>query len=131
MPGLVKPRFVFKGKKLGSYFWVKDHVPFEHQSDLVYAFRPEYNSKQSIDYIGETNVRFGTRTYEHCFTDKHSSIFKHKIAKTLEVSQTDFEILDRGYNKRLDRKLAEALHIKDLKPELNNQKDSYKLLLFN
>ena len=49
----------------------------------------------------------------------------------LEVSQSDFEILDRGYTKRLDRKLAEALHIKNLSPSLNNQKDSYKLLLFN
>ena len=78
LPVHVKPRFIFKGKKLGSYFRVKDHVPFEHQSDLVYAFRPESNSKHSIDYIGETNVRFGPRTYEHCFADKQSSIFKHK-----------------------------------------------------
>ena len=131
LPMHVKPRFTYKGKKLGSYFRVKDQVPLAHQSDLVYAFRPEYNSNQTTEYIGETNVRFETRTYEHCVSDKKSSVYKHKTDKNLEVSQNDFVILDKGYKKVVDRKLAEALYIRDLKPKLNEQKHSYKLLLFN
>ena len=131
LPSHVKPRFIYKGRKLGSCFRVKDRVPLEHQSDLVYQFKPEYNGKTKAEYVGETNVRFGTRSYEHCFTDKKSHVYTNKVAKGLQISQEDFEVLEGGYQKKVDRKLAEALYIKDLKPELNGQKESYKLLLFN
>ena len=47
------------------------------------------------------------------------------------MSKDDFEILDRGYSNTLNRKLAEALFIKELKPKLNEQVKSYKLNLFN
>ena len=79
----------------------------------------------------ETNVRYGTRSYEHCYTDKESSVYKHKESKKLDISETDFEILDKGYTKKVDRKLAEALYVKELDPVLNRQKKSWKLLLFN
>ena len=127
LPTSVKPRFAYKGKKLGSYFRVKDVVPLEHQSDCVYAFP----SDGDADYVGETKVRFGTRTYEHCHTDKKSAVFKYKEANQVVVSPEDFKIIDRGYNKTLDRKLAEALYIKELNPPLNEQVKSYKLCLFN
>ena len=97
----------------------------------MYAFRPEQDFETSTQYVGETKVRFGTRTHEHCFTDKKSSVFKHKQASGLEFSQSDFEILDKGFSKTLDRKLAEALYVKDFKPILNAQKKSYTLMLFN
>ena len=87
--------------------------------------------QRSTDYVGETNVRYGTRCYEHCHTDKESSVYKHKVAKNLEVSENDFEIVEKGFSKRLNRKLAEALYIKERNPVLNGQKKSYKLLLFN
>ena len=127
LPTNVKPRFAYKGKKLGSYFRVKDVVPREHQSDCVYAFP----SDGDADYVGETKVRFGTRTYEHCYTDKKSAVFKFKEANRVVVSPEDFKIIDRGYSKTLDRKLAEALYIKELNPPLNEQVKSYKLCLFN
>ena len=127
LPTNVKPRFTYKGKKLGSYFRVKDVVPREHQSDWVYAFP----SDGDADYVGETKVRFGTRTYEHCYTDKKSAVFKFKEANRVVVSPEDFKIIDRGYSKTLDRKLAEALYIKELNPPLNEQVKSYKLCLFN
>ena len=127
LPTNVQPRFTFKGKKLGSYFRVKDPVPLEHQSDCVYACPSEGNP----DYVGETKVRYGTRTHEHCFTDKKSAVFKAKQANQIVVSPEDFKIIDRGYTRTLDRKLAEALYIKDLKPPLNEQVKSYKLCLFN
>ena len=106
---------------------MKDPVPLEHQSDCVYACPSEGNP----DYVGETKVRYGTRTHEHCFTDKKSAVFKAKQANQIVVSPEDFKIIDRGYTRTLDRKLAEALYIKDLKPPLNEQVKSYKLCLFN
>ena len=127
LPTNVKPRFAYKGKKLGSYFRVKDPVPLEHQTDCIYAFPRDGNT----DYVGETKVRFGSRTHEHCHTDKKSAVFKYKEANQIVVSPEDFKIIDRGYSKTLDRKLAEALHIKDLSPPLNEQMKSYKLCLFN
>ena len=127
LPSNVKPQFAYKGKKIGSYFKLKDQVAIEHQSDCVYAFKQENSTK----YVGETSVRFGERTHEHCHTDKKSSVYKYKIQNHVEVSGHDFEILDRGYSRKLNRKLAEALYIKELKPELNEQVKSYKLNLFN
>ena len=127
LPTNVIPRFTFKGKKLGSYFRVKDPVPLEHQSDCVYA----YPSEGDPSYVGETKVRYGTRTHEHCFTDKKSAIFKAKLENQIMVSPEDFKIIDRGYSRTLDRKLAEALYIKDFKPSLNEQVKSYRLCLFN
>ena len=103
----------------------------EHESDLVYAFKPKYNPEQVTEYVGETKVRYGTRTYEHCHTDTESSVFKHKVQNNLQVSEDDFEILDKGFSKAVDRKLAEALYVKELDPVLNRQKKSFTLLLFN
>ena len=127
LPTFVKPRFAYKGKTLGSYFRLKDKVPLDHQTDLVYAFRHDDSTK----YVGETNVRFASRTHEHCVTDKKSSVHKFKIENQLEISQRDFQILDKGYTRKINRKLAEALYIKELKPALNEQVKSYKLILFN
>ena len=40
------------------------------------------------------------------------------------------EVLATNYSDRRKRKLAEAMFIRDLKPTLNKQKESNKLLLF-
>ena len=127
LPSNVKPQFAYKGKKLGSYFRLKDQVPIEHQSNCVYSFRPEGSTK----YVGETKVRFGTRSHEHCHTDKKSSVYKYKQQNQLDFSQEDFQIIGRGYPNTVKRKLAEALYIKELKPVLNEQVKSAKLCLFN
>ena len=102
-------------------------MSLQHQTDCVYTFNPDGNT----EYVGETKVRFETRTHEHCFTDKKSAVYKFKEANQVDISPEDFQIIDRGYSKTLDRKLAEALHIKDLNPPLNEQVKSYKLCLFN
>ena len=91
------------------------------------AFEPE----GEIEYVGETKVRFETRPYEHCFTDKESAVYKHAESNNIRISTDDFKILDRGYSNTVDRKLAEALYVKELDPVLNRQKKSYKLHLFN
>ena len=128
-PTTIRPRFIFNGKKLGSFFSNKDKIKKEHLSDLVYGYSME--EANNIDYVGETNVRFGARTYEHSSTDKKSSIYKNANANGINVTQDSFVILERGYNKTIDRKIAEALYVKELKPILNEQVISHKLQLFS
>ena len=103
----------------------------EHETNLVYAFKPTNGTEKKTEYVGETKVRYGTRTDEHINTDKESSVYKHKVSNNLVISDSDFEILDKGFPKSLDRKLAEALYVKELDPILNRQKKSYTLILFN
>ena len=131
LPKEIKPRIIFKGKKLSNCFRVKDRVPIEHATNLIYAFKPTHDSRKSTEYIGETNVRFETRAYEHIHTDKASSVYKYKVENNLDICESDFEILDKGFSKSLDRKLAEALYIKEMDPTLNRQKKSFTLHLFN
>ena len=127
LPNNVKPRIVYKGTKLGSCFRIKDKIPVHHETNLVYTFE---SSDEATTYIGETKVRFGTRTYEHCHTDKDSSVYKYKMERN-DVTEGDFRILDKGFSRTVDRKLAEALYVKELDPMLNRQKKSFTLHLFN
>ena len=131
IPSVVKPRFTYQGKKLGSCFRIKDKVREEHQSNLVYGYSTADNESGNPDYVGETRVRFETRIHEHLVTDKQSSIFKYN--KNLEVAgnSEDFIILETGYNKTFNRRIAESLYIKQFKPVLNEQVESFKLKLFN
>ena len=132
LPENIKPRFTFKGKKIGAYFPIKDKIKNEHQSNVTYAYthNSEIRSNHDVDYVGETNVRFATRVREHC-TQKQSSIFKHANQNNYTVSESDFRILDKGYRNNSIRKIDEALYIKEYKPKLNEQIMSYKLHLFN
>ena len=130
LPKEIKPRFIYKGKKLGSFFKVKDSIKKEHLSDLVYGYF-RHITPNLAHYVGETNVRYGSRTYEHSFTDKQSAIFKDSKANNYVISLNDFRVIETGFNSTIDRKLAEALYINELKPSLNEQVRSYKLKLFN
>ena len=130
LPNTVKPRFIYKGTKLGAFFSVKDKVESIHQTNLVYGYIPHGETELKEGYIGETRVRLGTRTDEHARMQE-SSIYKNSQIKTIEVKHEDFQILERGFPKYCDRKIAESLYVKDYNPVLNEQKDSYKLKLFN
>ena len=95
----------------------------------MYSYTPRGGSR--VEYVGETNVRFGRRVQEHEKWDKASSVYKYGQEKGINIQTEDFKIVEKGYPKYLDRKIAEALHIKDFNPTLNGQKQSYKLQLFN
>lgn len=129
LPNRIKPRFVYKGTKIGSFFSVKDKIDKSHRSDLVYGYTQKESSE--LGYVGETNVRIGRRTQEHAKWDTNSSIYKNSVKKNILVTDDDFKVLESGFPKPFDRKIAEALYIKDFKPILNGQKFSYKLKLFN
>ena len=68
---------------------------------------------------------------EHGHWDKNSSLFKYGQEQGIDINFEDFKIVETGYPKYLDRRIAEALHINDFEPTLNGQKQSYKLQLFN
>ena len=50
---------------------------------------------------------------------------------TIESGWMTFEIIGKGYNSNFKRHICEALFIKDKKPNLNVQKDAYRLNLHN
>ena len=128
LPDTIKPRFTYRGKKVGSLFRIKDPVPKEHETNLIYSFKDGGVTK----YIGQTNVRYGTRVEQHCGSDKQSSVYRYKQDKSMEISAENFEIVDKGYSRLVNRRIAEALYVKEFKePELNKQKKSAKLLLFD
>ena len=131
LPQNIKPRFTFTGKRIGSFFPIKDKVKEEHLSNITYGYtRNKEIRSQEKDYIGETNVRFRTRTQEHK-GQKQSSIFKHAAENSYNIMDDDFEILGKGYKHDIDRKIGEALLIKEFRPKLNEQNISLKLQLFN
>ena len=103
----------------------------KHETDCVYGYIPPEENVLKQGYIGETNVRIHRRSKEHARWDKQSSIYKFGQEKGITISFEDFQILERGYPKDLDRKIAEALYIKQHEPVLNAQKSSFKLKLFN
>ena len=129
MPEEVRPRIIYKGTRLSTFFSVKDKVPKEHCSNLIYYFKRKTDENA---YTGETKVRLGKRMKEHQGGDKNSAIVLDFQEKNLPPpSPSEFTILGRNYNNRIKRRIAESLIIKEKKSNLNVQVDAYKLKLFN
>ena len=130
MPEEVRPRIVYNGTKLSTFFSVKDKVEKEHCSNIVYFYQSKWDDNTT--YTGETKCRFGKRIREHQGTDKKSAIVLNCQEKGLPPpSPSEFNIIGRNYGNRLKRRIAESLYIKEKKSGLNVQVDAYKLKLFN
>ena len=130
MPENVRPKIVYTGTKLSTFFSAKDKVQKEHCSNIVYYY--ENKRDENNNYTGETRVRFGKRIKEHQGRDKGSAIVIDFTTKGQPPpSPSEFSILGRNYNNRLKRRIAESLFIREKKPALNIQVDAYKLKLFN
>ena len=122
---------VYKARKLGSKFNIKDQTKFEHMHNVVYHTKCPHKECNS-HYSGQTKCRIGKRALQHRGTDKNSHVLQHtKIKNHKRVEIKDFKILGKGYRTDFTRRISESLFIKKLKPDLNIQKDSYKLSLFN
>ena len=67
-------KLVFSLFKIGSLFSVKDLIPKELNSCVVYRFRC---AGCGACYVGETSRHICTRINEHLNMDKASHIFKH------------------------------------------------------
>ena len=121
----------YKSKKLGSCFSIKDRTKFEHMHNVVYHGKCP-NKKCPSHYSGQTKCRIGKRAEQHQNSDKKSHLLQHAVkTKHRRIRLQDFRIIGKGFNTDFKRKICESLHIKKLKPDLNIQKDSYKLSLFN
>ena len=122
---------VYNSMKLSSKFILKDKTKFEHMHNVVYHARCP-NKKCNSHYGGQTKCRIEKRAIQHRSTDRNSHLFKHaEVTKHKRVNLHDFKILGKGYASDFKRKISESLFIKQLSPDLNIQKDSYKLSLFN
>ena len=113
-------KLVFTTFKLRNLFSVKDSVPRELRSRVIYKFTC---ACCNACYIGETGRHFSTRVREHLFSDKSSHIFKHLLSSERccqSCSADCFEILDSAPTK-FQLKLKEAMHINWEKPNLNQQ----------
>ena len=127
----IRPRITYRAKRLSSKFNVKDKTKTRHSHNIVYHAICAKKTCTS-HYVGQTKCRLEKRALQHRDTDKKSHIYKHcKSTKHKRVHITDFEILGKGYRSDFTRKISESLYIKRLSPNLNIQKDSYKLALFN
>ena len=124
-------RVTYNTKYLGSKFPIKDITKFKHNHNIVYKAKcPEKDCTSS--YIGQTKCRLEKRAIQHNKTDTNSHLLKHsKMKNHLRTWLNDFEIIGRGYKTDFKRKISESLHIKDFHPDLNVQKISYNLSLFN
>ena len=131
LPENIKCRVVQTGTKLSQNFNVKDKVNEKHLSNFIYRHECR-NKKCNHSYIGETARRKVLRTEEHSGKDKQSWIYKHSsTTKHPKAKDEHFEVLATNYADRRRRKLAEAMFIRDRKPSLNIQKESYRLKLFD
>ena len=131
LPEDMKFRIVHTGSKLSKHFNLKDKIDKKHLSNFVYKHDCRNKKCKEGDYIGETARRKTLRCNEHAGKDKNSHIFQHSSkTKHPRAREENFEILATNYSDRRKRKLAEAMYIRDLKPSLNKQKDSFKLALF-
>ena len=54
LPENVRPKVMYKGTKLSSFFSVKDKSDDHHCSNIVYYY--QRNDDEKVDYIGETKV---------------------------------------------------------------------------
>ena len=71
------------------------------------------------------------RTLQHNSKDNASHVLIHSKTKHRRVSMKYVKIMGRGYKSDFKRKISESLFIKQLKPDLNKQKDAFKLKLYN
>ena len=132
LPEHTKLEISFKGKKLNSYFSLKDKTRFEHQRDLRhYANCTEPSC--SDNYVGESGRMVIERIKDHSSRDHASHMVKHNIETShTDVNTANFKIIDMNFsNNKKRQKIAESLWIKDLRPTLDVQEKSVPLKLFN
>jgi len=128
--------FYKPGRRISSFFKIKDPTPFDLRSGLVY----EYTCGTChCTYVGQTTRHLRHRIAEHAGVSHltgrpvknlvHSSIRDHLIqCQGGECSSRNFKIIATG---RCEKELLirEKLLINDKKPSLNANSGSFELLL--
>ena len=113
-------RVVFKTTKVLESFQLKDPVPKEMTSRVVYEFR--CRGDPDITYVGFTNRTLKERVKEHVSgTTSVSDHISHcTVCNNEGITIEDFKILKRCRNK-WDTSIHEALLITEKNPTLNRQ----------
>ena len=135
LPDTVKPGISVRGRKIGSFFSLKDKIDEKHMSGFIYEFQCNRKPTCESEYIGETNRRREIREDEHAHKDEGSAILQHcKKTKHARAKAKNFTVLAANYPHWQRRKICESMFIRDRNPDLNKQGDkhrqSYKLHLF-
>ena len=125
---LIQP--VFKSKKIKEVLGGNDEIKpnIVNQQCVVYKFK--YNLCDTGSYVGYTKRHLHQRIDEH--KNKSSSIAKHYLNEHLNVINdlaSCFSVLKKCRSE-FDCKINEMLYIRELKPSLNVQSDSYKAKVF-
>ena len=86
---------VFSSFKISSLFSMKDRVPFDLRSYVVYKF---VCGSCKADYIGRTKRHLSTRIKEHLETDKKSHLYKHlnESQRCKALSNSDLQFFYSG-----------------------------------
>ena len=123
-------RVIYDATKLGSKFPIKDKTKPEHMHNIVYHAKcPEDDC--NANYIGQMKCRLQKRIIQHNKTDKTSHIHIHSNSNNhRRVWTDDFKVIGRGYKSNFKRRISEALFVKEEHPDLNVQKDAYRLSLY-
>ena len=96
----IRPKVVYKGTKLSSFFSTKDKVKDMHCTKLVYYYKGS-GGEERDDYVGETKCRMGKRTQQHQRSDKESAIYQNYTKRNIDPPDPkDFSILAKNYNNR-------------------------------
>ena len=113
-------KFVFTPFKIKSWFGIKDPIPTDLRSRVIYKFSC---AGCRACCICDTNRHFATHTREHLSSYKHSHIFKHlrgfENCRSF-CSEDCFKILD-SVSTSHQLKIKEAMHSLWEQPSLNSQ----------
>ena len=111
---------------LGDIFNLKDRPAVMMRSDVIYAYKCD-SCPQS--YVGSTSVNLFIRSAQHRGVSHRtgrflakpvkSSIREHCESEDHRFSYDNFSILDTAQNK-LDLRILESIHIKKLRPQMND-----------
>ena len=111
---------VFSSFKISSLFSMKDRVPFDLRSYVVYKF---VCGSCKADYVGRTKRHLSTRIKEYLETDKKSCehLNESRRCKALN-NKVCFSILDYA-TAQYSLSIKEGMHIGWPKPALNKHVD--------
>ena len=113
---------MWETRKIRSLFPLKDRV--KHKSCVIYEGTCSCGHK----YIGETKRIAEIRFNEHNNPTKNSEPAKH-LRENLDHS-FEWKIITTAPREFLKRRILEAFFYSKFKPELNDQLESQKLMLF-
>ena len=116
LPETFNTQIAYTGRKLSTYFQIKDKNKFDQHHDLVYHAKCP-SQLCDTNYVGESCTRIAERVKDHNGRDQRSQILKHSLETGHEcIKSSDFSIICKNVNgNKRKRKIAKSLLIKQLR----------------